>query len=97
MGDYNTFVRVTVDGYEFGDANNADVVFDYRHSNLSFSLVWEGTGVIEYSFVHPRVHGDMENGQPTQAMFFDNRPVTRIWFRLKSGAGGTVRVEGWAP
>jgi hypothetical protein len=92
MGNYNTFSRITVDGYAFSSA--PDVTFTYRHSNLNFSLVWEGTGIIEYSFDGTNVHGDMQNGQPTQAMFFDNRNVGAIWFRLVSGSG-TVRVEGW--
>lgn len=94
MGDYSTFSRVTVDGYVF--KTDPDVTFNYKHSNLSFSLVWEGTGIIEYSFNGQTVHGDMQNGTPTQAMFFDNRCVSKIWFRIKSGAGGPVRVEGWA-
>ena len=93
MVDYNTFARIAVDGYVF--TTDPDVRFDYRHSNLSFSLVWEGTGVIEYSFDGETVHGDMQNGQPTAAMFFDDRCVSYIWFRLVSG-GGNVRVEGWA-
>jgi len=92
MVNYNTFSRVAVDGYTFN--TTADVVFNYRHSNLSFSLAWEGSGIIEYSFNGVDVNGDMENGQPTQAMFFDNRNISAIWFRLVSGSG-TVRIEAW--
>jgi hypothetical protein len=92
--DFNHFERITVDGYVFADY--ADTQFLFRFSNLTFSLVWEGTGVIEYSFNGETVHGDMENGQPTQAIFFDDRVVPGIWFRLVSGAGGDVRIEGWA-
>lgn len=92
--DYNYFERVTVSGADFPEF--ADVHFNFRFSNMSFSLVWEGTGVIEYSFNGNTVHGDMENGQPTQAIFFDDRVVPGIWFRLKSGSSGTVRVESWA-
>ena len=92
--DFHKFQRVTVDGYVF-DPDGADVVFNFRSSQLSFSLVFEGTGTIEYSFNGNTVHGDMTAGTPTAAMFFDNRPVFAIWFRLVSGTGGTVRVEGW--
>jgi hypothetical protein len=48
MSRYNTFSRITVDGYAFDTI--ANVVFNYKHSNLSFSLIWEGSGIIEYSF-----------------------------------------------
>ena len=93
--DFHKFTRVTVDGYEFNE-DGADVVFNFRTGGfLSFSLVFEGTGRIEYSFNGNTVHGDMTAGTPTAAMFFDNRPVFAIWFRLVSGDGGPVRVEGW--
>lgn len=69
--------------------------FKFRYSNLSFSLVWKGTGIIEYSFNGNTVHGDMESSTPTQAMFFDNRIVQGIWFRVKSGSGGDIRIECW--
>jgi len=92
--DFHKFVRCPVDGYVFTELS--DVVFNFRHSNLSFSLVFEGTGTIEYSFNGNTVHGDMTAGGATEAMFFDNRNVPGIWFRISSGAGGDVRVEGWA-
>ena len=92
--DFHKFQRVTVDGYDF--AEFADVVFNFRTGgSLSFSLVFEGSGRIEYSFNGNTVHGDMTAGSPTSAMFFDNRPVFAIWFRLVSGTGGIVRIEGW--
>lgn len=92
--DFHTFRRVAVDGYEFDELS--DMVFRYRHSNLSFSLVFEGTGTIEYSFNGNTVHGDMTAGGATESMFFDNRNIAGIWFRVKTGTGGDVRIEGWA-
>lgn len=92
--DFNKFARVSVDGYSFNPT--ANVVFNFRHSNLSFSLIWEGTGIIEYSFNGNTVHGDMESGSLTESLFFNNRNVMGIWFRIKEGPGGPVRVEGWA-
>jgi len=91
--DFNHFERVTVDGYSFEEF--ADVQFKFRASNMSFSLVWEGTGIIEYSFNGNTVHGDMEEGQSTQSLSFENRVVPGIWFRINSGSGGDVRVEAW--
>lgn len=97
MTDFNKFQKVTVDGYDFKPLANPDVWFDWRHSNLSFSLVHEGTGTIEYSFNAVTVHGDMIAGTPTEAIFFDNRPVNKIWFRCQAdGYESVVRVEGWS-
>jgi hypothetical protein len=92
--DFQHFQRVNVSGANFPQF--ADVQFKFRRSNMSFSLVWEGEGVVEYSFNGNTVHGDMQDGTPTEAMFFDNRNVNGIWFRLASGSAGDVRVEGWA-
>jgi len=94
--DKETFALTTVDGYEF--AENADVAFEYRHTNLSFSLVNQGAGAIEYSFNGVTLHGDLTVGTPTEAIFFDNRNIAGIWFRARDGesVNSVVRVEGWA-
>jgi hypothetical protein len=93
--DFNKFARITVDGY-FGDF--ADVSFNFRFTNLSFTLVHEGSGVVEYSFNGNTVHGDMTAGTTTASLSFDNRKVPAIWFRAadNDALGATVRVEGWA-
>lgn len=39
---------------------------------------------------------NMTPGEGSENLKFDNRRVSRIWFRLKSGAPSTVRVEAWA-
>lgn len=91
--DFNFFERVTVDGYTYADY--ADIQFKFRCSDMTFSLVWEGVGIIEYSFNGVNTHGDMESGEPTVAIPFDNCVVSGVWFRIKSGSGGTVRIEGW--
>jgi len=92
--DHNTFKRVNVNYDSFDTLS--DVVFKYRHRNLSFSMVFEGTGTIQYSFNGNTVHGDMQSGTATASIFFDNRNVSGIWFRRSAGDGGNVRVEGWA-
>lgn len=92
--DFNHFERINVTAVAFGEY--ADTQFKFRCSNMSFSLVWEGTGTIEYSFNGNTVHGDMQNGVSTATLIFENRVVPGIWFRVKSGSGGNVRIEGWA-
>jgi autotransporter translocation and assembly factor TamB len=98
MTDFNKFSRITIDGYAF--PADPHVNFDFRHSNLSFSLVLEsGTGIVEYSFNGTTLHGDLQIGTPTEAIFFDNRPISKIWLRAKNAGafGAIVRIEGWIP
>ena len=98
VAPFNKFARITVAGLTF--PTTPDVDFEFRHTNLSFCLCLEsGTGVVEYSFNGADVHGDLEIGTPTEGIFFDNRMVSKIWFRAKTagGIGASVRVEGWAP
>lgn len=94
--DFNTFSTITVTSTDF--PNQAQVVFDYRHPQLSFSLLMDGYGSIEYSFNGVTLHGDLVMGMPSQAIFFDNRNVEGVWFRAKTSASinSTVRVEGWS-
>jgi hypothetical protein len=95
--DFNFFQTLAVtDGYfNHNPLNDADVFFNFR-GQVSFSLVNEGAGIIQYSFNGQTLHGDMTPGTPTQAIFFDNRRVSKIWFRLRGGQpDSTVRVEAW--
>lgn len=93
--DFHKFGRVTVDGYAFAD--ESDFTFNFRAGQMTFSLVNEGTsGCVEYSFNGNTVHGDLTVDTPTEAIFFDNRVVPGIWFRIRSGPSSTIRVEGWA-
>ncbi len=91
--DYNYFEKVTVASASFN--SEPDSFFNIK-GQQSFSLVNEGTGVIEYSYNGTTLHGDMTPSSPTAAIFFDNRRVSKIWFRLKSGAASVVRVEAWS-
>lgn len=90
--DHNFFEKTTVNDAAFPDS--ANVLINVRYVN-GFSLVNEGSAVVEYSFNGNTVHGDLTPGTPTEAIFFDNRRVSKIWFRTAS-AGQIVRVEAWA-
>lgn len=91
--DYNYFNKLTISAASF--ATNSDAA-PISRGQITFSLVNEGTGVIEYSFNGNTLHGDLTPGTPTAALFFDDRRVGQIWFRLKSGAASIVRIEAWS-
>jgi len=89
----NFFQKVTFSNTDF--AVDPDILIDIRYATQSFSLVNEGTTVIEYSFDGVNLHGDMTPETPTAAIFFDNRLVTKMWFRVPLGGASLVRVEAW--
>lgn len=54
------------------------------------------TDVIQYSFDGETVHGDMTPKMPSEAIIFDNRTQSKIWFRRATpGVAVLVRVEAW--
>lgn len=96
--DFNFFDKVTVTKTTFlddGYATDADVVLTFRGSSKTLLLLNEGSETVEYSFNGRTLHGDLIPGTPSAAIAYDNRAVTKIWFRVSSGST-IVRVEAWA-
>jgi hypothetical protein len=93
--DFNHFDRVTVTGANFNATS--DTTFTFRCAQMTFALLLDGYGTVEYSFNGKKVHGDLKAGSPSEAIFFDNRVVTGIWFRAATpdAIGSIIRVEGW--
>lgn len=89
--DFNYFKRVTsvtAGGAAF--ATDCDVMIPISTQALTFNL--ESGSFIEYSFNGNTVHGDMTAGLASANLKFDNRVVSKIWFR----GTGIIRVEAWA-
>lgn len=89
--DYNFFTKITVTDTSFPATSQITIPFGGQYG---FSLVNEGSVVVEYSFNGITLHGDLTPGTPTAAIIFDNRRVPAIWFRASSSS--RVRVEAWA-
>lgn len=86
------------DGYTTTDGYGPDMVITFPTYGVIFTN--ESTGqVVEYSFNGTTVHGVLDGtaASTTRLKTFLNRPVSLIWFRLKSGSAGpaTVTVEAW--
>lgn len=88
--DYNFFQRLTVSNANFN--TDSDVIFNYK-GLPSFSLINEGSGIVEYSFNGTTLHGDLVPGTPSSSMTFNGRGYSQIWFRIKSGSPSNVRIE----
>ena len=101
--DFNYYKKITVTSTDFGSdsvsGEQPDVVFGFTVQSLM--LLNEGAGgsgnnVIEYSFNGNTVHGELDPDLPSRALSFDNRSVSMIWFRIKSGSTSSViRVDAW--
>lgn len=95
--DYNFFQKVNVSWTEFGEMQSEEGfipdVWIQRGGNTLMLLNESETGVVEYSFNGETVHGELDPTLPTKGMTFDNRPVSYIWFRIKSGSAGPISVR----
>jgi len=105
--DFNFFQIVPVnwtqfgapDGYTAKDGYGPDIIVSFPTQGVSFiNYGGSSANTIQYSFNGTTVHGDMVPGTPSQALVFDNRTISMIWFRLSPGSVGVVnlRVEAWA-
>jgi hypothetical protein len=105
--DFNFYKIVAVNWEQFGspanytdeDGYGADVFIPFPTQALSFiSYGADSANTIEYSFNGNTVHGDMVPQTSSGALVFDNRTVSSIWFRLKTGSTGpvSIRIEAWA-
>lgn len=89
--DYNFFAKVNVTDVTF--PTNSQVTIPFA-GQTGFSLVNQGSSLVEYSFNGNTLHGDLTPSSPTAAIIFDYRRISAIWFR--SSAPCIVRVEAWA-
>lgn len=90
--DFNFFQRVDVASSTFG--NNPDIIIPFSNNGIMF--LNEGTGVVEVSFNGNTVHTELNSADSSAGLVFDNRAVSLVWFRLKSGTPPiSIRVEAW--
>ncbi len=90
--DFNFFQNETVTSAGF--AADADMVITFPTYTVTFVLT--GGGKLQYSFNGNTVHGDMDSsaGSLTASLTFQNRQITKIWFKNISGTTN-IRVEAW--
>jgi hypothetical protein len=90
--DFNFFNKVTVTWSTFGgntDGYAPDLIITFPTYTVTFQL--ESGGPVQYSFNGHTIHGDMTTGLPSASLTFQNRVISKIWFK----GSGTVRVEAW--
>jgi Neuraminidase (sialidase) len=90
--DFNFFQRIDVNSATFSDYPSAIITF----STNGILFLNEGSGVVEVSFNGNTVHTELNSADSTKGIVFDNRTVSMIWLRVKSGGPSiSVRIEAW--
>ena len=93
--DSNFFGKYAITSTAFSTASNAS----WNFMSVGIALMVESddsSNVVQYSFDGSTVHGDMTPLMPSEAIIFDNRVNSKIWFRrATAGTAVTVRVEAW--
>lgn len=94
--DFNYYNKVNVTVGSFASA--CDVLITFTTQTVMLLNEDTGSDVVEYSFNGNTLHGELDPSLPTKAMTFDNRVISKIWFRVKSGSTGpiVVRIDAWA-
>lgn len=91
--DTNFFEKFDVSSTSF------DVLASWNFISVGIALMVESNNsddIIQYSFDGETVHGDMRPLFPSEAIIFDNRAQSKVWFRRATpGDAVTVRVEAW--
>lgn len=84
------------DGYTTIDGYGPDLLITFSTQGIMFTNETSGS-VVEYSFNGTTVHGVLDGTatSTTRVVEFDNRVVSLIWFRLKSGGTATITTTAW--
>jgi hypothetical protein len=87
-----------IDGYTVDDGYGPDIIIQFSTQTVIFTNETSGQ-IVQYSFDGVHIHGELDgtSTSTTRIMKFDNRPISLIWFRLKSGSSGpaTITVTAW--
>lgn len=88
--DFNFFTKHTVANVNYN--NDCDITINMKAPTYAVSFQMETGTRIEYSFNGLTTHGDMTLNEASANLLFNNRVISKIWFR----GDGYVRVEAWA-
>lgn len=90
MSKWNYFKVVTVSEAAFPETPQVN----FHFLSQGFAFLNRGANVVQYSFDGTTIHGDLNPGDGSISMSFDNRNECKVWFR-QVGGSSDVRVEAW--
>lgn len=88
------FQKITITSTNFADSRNPNCVIRFDTSGLMLYNETD-TAIVEVSFDGVNVHDELNPAFGSQGMVYDNRSVSVIWFRLKTGTSATIAVRAW--
>lgn len=103
--DWNYFQKITVTTTTFGgdsvDGYQPTIIIPFMTQSVMFlNLTASGTSgsVVEFSFNGTQVHGELDPKNASIGLSFDNRVVSKVWFRVQAGSTGpiSVSVQAWS-
>ena len=96
--DRNFFQKISVSATTFGggsvDGYQPDMIIRFNTSSVMFLNL--GTGTLEFSFNGNTVHGELSSANPSAGLVFDNRAISKIWFRVQTGSTAPIAVAVYA-
>jgi hypothetical protein len=96
--DDNFFKKITVTAVTFGggsvDGYQPDAIITF--STQGVIIINEDTSsIVEVSFNGNTVHDEL-NPAISRGFTYDDRVVSKIWLRLKTGSSAIVSIRAWA-
>lgn len=102
--DWNFFQKLDVTATTFGggsvDGYQPDMIITFTTQGVVMmnENATAASKIVEYSFNGKTVHGELDaSGNAAKSFTFNNRIVSKMWFRLKAGSTGpiTISVQAW--
>ncbi len=94
---FDFYQKVSVSNTTFGvpDGYKYDILIPFSTYGVQFLNL--GSGIVEYSFNGFDIHGELNPANPSAGLTFDNRVVSKIWFRVQTGSSGPIQisVQAW--
>lgn len=91
--DFNYFKKVTISSNSFG--KNCDLFIPFSTQGISF-LNEDGASIVQVSFNGNAVHDELNPSLLSKSVTYDNRVISKIWFKLTSGSSAVISVRAWA-
>lgn len=88
--DFNFFTKLTSSAVSYNA--DCDVLINMKAPTYTVTFQLESGGPVTYSFNGLTDHGDMTLGKSSATLEFENRVISKIWFK----GNGVIRIEAWA-
>lgn len=94
----NFFQKITVTAVTFGggsiDGYQPDIIITFPTQGILL-LNEDAASVVQVSFNGITVDDQLDPTLPSRGVAYDNRVISKIWFRLASGSSAIVSVRAW--